>query len=107
MSLSWSGMTKETVGRFSKSPGKAVNGRLTLAGRWLRPAPRQSTHGACLRKEAPAESPVNPANGKPSEKPTKLRPRARSAVPRLGLVKVVGGLASEVTPWFAPENRNR
>src|SRR5258708_7569698 len=46
MSLSWFGMTKETVGSLEYSDGNTVNGRFISCGK---PLPCQLTMGLCFR----------------------------------------------------------
>src|SRR5262245_51426276 len=116
MSFCSLGITTATVGNCVKSVGKLVNGWLTDEGSWLAPTGSltQFAQGLCLRTYSFCPgvevklSPSKPAVGNDSEKPTKLKPAARSSAPRFGVVKGRPvGRASVVTPWLEPENRSR
>src|SRR3954454_15392769 len=97
MSLQRSGTTKDTVGRSDQSAGSAVKGWFTDDGRSAK-----LTHGLCLRAYRPAEQPVNPALGRPSEKPTKVCPAASSSDASVGPDSVSGQELSS-TPCVEPE----
>src|SRR5260221_11776139 len=95
------GITKAMVGSVVKSVGKLVNGWFAAAATLVK-----LIHGACFRAYAPEVHTVDPADGKPSEKPVKVRPAAVSSLARFSVENVCGQL-SVVTPWFEPENRSR
>src|ERR1700746_2511072 len=92
MSSRRSGITNETVGKVVKLAGKLVKGWFALAGTLVK-----LTHGTCLRAYSPEVQTVEPAEGKPSEKPVKVRPAAASSLPRFSVEKVCGQ-ESSVTP---------
>src|SRR5579863_9222841 len=98
MSSRRSGITKETVGKVVKSVGKLVNGWFALVGTLVK-----LTHGTCFRAYSPEVQTVEPAEGRPSEKPVKVCPAAANSVARFSTEKVCGH-ESSVTPWFDPEN---
>lgn len=101
MSSNRFGVTKEIVGSVVKSVGKLVNGWLELVEILVK-----LTQGLCFSAYSPEVHTVEPAAGKPSEKPVKVRPAATSSVARFSVVKVCGQ-ESSVTPWFDPENKSR
>ena len=77
------GMTKESVGRVVKSVGKLVNGWFAFVDTLVK-----LIHGLCLRAYAPEVQTVEPAEGRSSEKPVKVRLAATNSLARFSVEKV-------------------